>query len=1328
MSNGFTLFCLLAALAGLPAPAPAQAPQAERGRTRIEYFELSVLGATDYNYGITQDPEGRIWVANERPLLSYDGVRWRAFATTDNRTGSHSPLARDGRIYGSGTSDLGYFEEDSKGDFAWHSLNALLPESARVFGQVAGPVATHDALWYLTDRHLICFGDDGSVQLADAAALESTLTAVNDAVYVVDSVDGLKVVKRDASDLILVPASGLDLDTRAAVTDVDLLADGSLAYLTKDRTLLRLDKGSPGPFAETLWPEFQARRLVAVLPLRDGGVALGFLRGGVWIVGPDGSLRERYDETSDSRIGSVSDLFEDRESGLWVSQVGGLARIDRGTGLTSFGIESGLAQALAMVRHEGLLYAAGRTGVFVLRSGDAQGAARFVRLQSGPQAAADIISRGGRLWMAGGAVVRVRFAADGNVLERDTIEGISQARRFAQSMQHPNRVYVISIDAAIDVLDDVDSERPRQRRIVGVSGTSSRIVVDPDETLWVNTSDGAVWRVRPDIAGSKPERFDYAHGLPLQGAIEIDALDIGMVVTTDRGLLRWDPTSARFAPLVLDGPLSVAAISKVAASASGDWFARGPEAIGVWRRGPTGHQWDAEALRALSPERDVHGFLREDDVLWIARSNGVERLSLASAMPAVVPTLLLTQVRAMGGPHDLPFRSEQPITFAKNNSDVMFSWALPIFSSALPTQYRTRLQGYDTQWSPWGTDTDRGYTNLPDGAFSFQAQARNTQSARLMESLYQFYVAPPWWHSIWAYFGYATGALAMLWAALRLGGRLRQRALITRQRELESVVDQRTQELMRSNEQLAEQAERLNEVDRLKTRFFINVGHEFRTPLTLVLGPIDDLLRDARERLSVRAREQLEMANRNARRVLDLIVELLDVNRFEHGKMRLTRAPTDLSVLAERVLIDQAPLLERHGHLCKFSVDGVGPWAALVDPPQIERCLSNLIGNAAKYMARGGLIELRLRRIDGDIEIAVVDQGRGIAAAALPHVYDRFFQTEGADSASGYGIGLALVREIIEAHQGRVAVHSVQGEGSTFLLMIPEEAAASAAPVFAPVAQTIVITNLSLTPNIDPDSTQRSGKPLVLVVDDHDDLRARARGLLEDRFEVIEAIDGPSAWNAARDNLPDVIVCDVMMPGFDGIELTRRLRADADTAAIALLLLTAKVGSDHAVAGLRAGADDYLAKPFDASELLARIDALHARAQRLRLRLVREQQPAPAPMLEESADQRWRRRLDELIAERMDDPELSIEQLAQGMHADRSQLFRKCKELVAMSPSEYLRDTRLKRGFALLEAAAGSISEIAYAVGFDSLSSFTRAFKVRYGHPPSQVAAARKVG
>jgi len=248
------------------------------------------------------------------------------------------------------------------------------------------------------------------------------------------------------------------------------------------------------------------------------------------------------------------------------------------------------------------------------------------------------------------------------------------------------------------------------------------------------------------------------------------------------------------------------------------------------------------------------------------------------------------------------------------------------------------------------------------------------------------------------------------------------------------------------------------------------------------------------------------------------------------------------------------------------------------------------------------------------------------------------------------------------------------------------------------------------------------GRERVLVVDDHEDLRARVHELLGQRFEVIEAANGEQAWRMACDELPDLIVSDVMMPGCDGVELTRRVRAHADTHAIGLLLLTAKAGSEHAVAGLQAGANDYLAKPFDSSELLARCEAIVAHARRLQHRLAAAA-PKPAPEPVEDGDSRWRQRLDRQIAAKLHDPAFGVEELARSMHADRSHLFRRCKELLGMSPSDYLRETRLAHGHGLLERNAGNISEVAYASGFDSLSSFTRAFKNRYGVAPSQVRA-----
>jgi DNA-binding response OmpR family regulator len=348
----------------------------------------------------------------------------------------------------------------------------------------------------------------------------------------------------------------------------------------------------------------------------------------------------------------------------------------------------------------------------------------------------------------------------------------------------------------------------------------------------------------------------------------------------------------------------------------------------------------------------------------------------------------------------------------------------------------------------------------------------------------------------------------------------------------------------------------------------------------------------------------------------------------------------------------------------------------------------------------------------------------------LPHVFDRFFQADGNDHASGYGIGLSLVREIVQAHGGNVQVTSTVGVGSTFTLSLPlaegeavEAVVAQHEPrgAAAPDADSPCAAAVALAPS---PATSIDNRERLLIVEDHDDMRARLVELMQPRFEVLAAADGNEAWRLARDELPDLIVSDVMMPGCDGVELTRRLRAHAETDAIGVLLLTAKVGSEHAVLGLSAGANDYLEKPFDASELLARCEAILAHARRLRHRLAVSNEPMVQEAPIESSDQRWRQRVDATIAKRLSEPEFDIETLADALHVDRSQLFRRLKELAGVSPSDYLRDARLARARELLLSGAGNISEVAYASGFQSLSSFTRAFKARYGEPPSQVRKA----
>jgi signal transduction histidine kinase/DNA-binding response OmpR family regulator len=1310
----------------------------ERGSPHVESYDAQTLEGAHISTQVGQMPDGRLVVANMRGLLRFDGVRWELAKHPRGLGGmEHLSLGPDARLHTSFNGDIGYFQDDAFGVLEWHSLLERVPLGNRSFDRVED--VSYDwkrhATWIKTSDQVVFIPDaDGEATVISAGPNIRFGGLVGDEYWIQHSPASVTSRINPDAGFALEEIPGNEL-ARDYLLMRSAPGDGDIKLATTEGRLLSYRDGRLSVWTDVLHSADNSPNLRGLVHLRDGRYVVGSFAFPATVLDARGNIVDRYDE-ADGIPGDrrTHFLFEDREGDLWLAQDRTITKISIAKAVTVFDESRGLPSASGATRWKGQLYASSFSGLFRLEAEDGPGAGRFERVLPDLSNVRMIAALDENTLLVDGAGLRagtrhqglqaITMNAAGNLVPTPVDSSmpveVLEASRFVPGrvwIGHGKGVQWIERDAGGHLL--VSS-------VPLLTSSTYKIGELDDHTIWVADRVDGVTRV--DIHGAvPPRRYGPAEGLP-EGQVRIYPGAHQPWFTTMLGLRIYDAASDRFViPAGLPESLHRERLFSVLEDQDENLWVRGGEILNdlFWRTSD-GWRSDGSLLYVVPPNPTIFGFLREGNIAWAIRATGLLRYDLAAHKPLGAPPLpVLTRVQDLRAKASVAL--DGLASLGTRIRDVRFEFALPVLNRPDATSYRSRLAGFDGEWSDWGTldETKRVFTNLPDGDYRFEVEAQDAYLRIAAMPDIAVGIEPPWWRTAFARISYVLAGLLALWLASRWGARRRRHHYLERQRELEAVVEERTGELRLSNLQLAEQAERLAEVDRLKTRFFINVGHEFRTPLTLVLGPIDDLLRDVRERFSVRAREQLEMAHRNARRVLDLIVELLDVNRFEHGQMRLSLAAFDLTVIARRSLEDHRPVFDRFGHRGTLVIDGDGPWLADVDPVQIERCIGNLLGNAAKYMARGGEITLRLKRQGEAIEIAVSDQGVGISDAALPHVYDRFFQAEGSDSASGYGIGLALVREIIEAHSGNADVESILGVGSKFTLRLPaHDPAVSNAPahiVPAPDALDIPGENDDALIRVDP------GRPLILIVDDHDDLRARARGLLQDRFEVIEAADGPSAWNLARDRLPDLIVCDVMMPGFDGIELTQRLRSDADTAAIALLLLTAKAGTEHAVAGLASGADDYLSKPFDASELLARIDALLARAHRLRLRLMRE---SSRPPVVESAtlppEQRWLQRLDAIVAEYLDRSEFGVEELAREMHADRSQLFRKCKELLHLSPSEYLRDQRLQRGHTLLEERAGNVSEVAYAVGYDSLSSFTRAFKARYGRAPSQVPAARK--
>jgi signal transduction histidine kinase/DNA-binding response OmpR family regulator len=1278
---------------------PATASDSELGRPHIDVWTTSDFGGGPDTHSILPQADGRIVMANRLGLVVFDGVRWRLYPhPLGNSQLKRVVQTPRGEFCGGFPGEIGCFVPTPEGGFAWRSLNARLAPEQRNFNMVFE--ATYDArrrgVWFASRSQMLFVPDAPDTPVLRVSAQgNGWKTDGNTFVLYISDQGIFKLSETDPPQLEQL-ASIADVEGKILV-GVQRHKNGSLTTLQLGGRASLIQNGRTIP----IWVDQEASRRAefpsALLPISGGRYVLGSQRGALKVLGAEGNVLRTWGREAGLRVGGVLALAEDHEGGIWVAQTNTIARIDQASATTFFGPEFDDAQASSITRWRGRVFITSRFRMLVLNT-KIQPAQFEIFAPSAAKQIGLVVERNGALFGSGESFFSFP-SMDQSPVRLGAVGLMSASTRFS------NRMYMMSMGALHQYSQ---TESGLQTETLPAPSHSIASINDYKDSLWFTKQNGQLSRTRhAQGTWTKPE-FVTDPGLP-QGQYFLHAGPKTLWAGTREGVYRLGDDGNRFEPAT-DLPVEMrrGIVEALYEDSQGHLWMCSRDHLGVaWREGDR-WRWDVKPLAALDPKVLVLHFAREQDVLWVMRANGLARIDLAKQREDLpLSTPLLSSVLDLKTQKMLPLNR----AFDASNANLLVEFALPAMQRSNGNLVRHRWRGQNVSFTPWSRRHEASVSNLDFGNYVLEVEARDALGRVSKAELLHLRVPVPWYHTTAAKISYGLLALLTLWLTAKLSASRRQRSLIAKQKELEATVSARTHELAEKNEKLADQAERLSEVDRLKTRFFINVGHEFRTPLTLVLGPIDDLLRDTRERLSVPVRGKLELMQRNAKRVLDLIVELLDVNRFEQGQLKLHRQREDLRELCGRVLQDAAALAERYGHELRFEVPEQAVYSD-VDAMQIERALGNLLSNAAKYSARGSAIRLTLERVDAWIELTVHDQGRGIAAQALPHVFDRFFQAEDRDTASGYGIGLSLVREIIEAHGGEVSVKSELGVGSQFCLRLMALEGHQRAEVAVESRSAVIASEAS-----------SALRPRLLIVEDHDDMRARLVELLSARFEVLEAPDGNEAWRIARDELPDLLVSDVMMPGCDGVELTRRLRAHAETQSVAILLLTAKVGSEHAVAALAAGANDYLAKPFDASELIARCEALLAHAKRLQIRLASAAIAVPSsPALSEDA--RWRDKLDAVIKANLHDPEFSVELLAEAVHVDRTQLFRRCKELLGLSPSEYLRDARLAFGHQLLEQAIGNISEAAYASGFESLSSFTRAFKTRYGYPPSQVRKA----
>jgi signal transduction histidine kinase/DNA-binding response OmpR family regulator/streptogramin lyase len=696
----------------------------------------------------------------------------------------------------------------------------------------------------------------------------------------------------------------------------------------------------------------------------------------------------------------------------------------------------------------------------------------------------------------------------------------------------------------------------------------------------------------------------------------------------------------------------------------------------------------------------------------------------------IPPKIVLTDIRlfneSMKIGSDSPLKQDisitREITFAHWQNDITIECTALHYSCPDKNQYAFWLENYDKDWYYTGTNRFASYTNLDPGEYIFHAKGSNSDNIWNEEGVsLRIIIHPPWWRTFWAYGLYVLiiGLTGFgIWQNQMRRIRLRN-ALKMKQFE----------------------AQKLQEIDQLKSRFFANISHEFRTPLTLILGPMEQLLSGM---FKGNLKETYRIIIRNGKRLLQLINQLLDLSKLEAGRMILTAGPLDIIPLLKALVQSFRSLAERKKITLTFKAEKESI-IVYVDKDKLEKIVLNLLSNAFKYTPAGGTISVRVTTSSKTdkpvastdhefVAIRIADTGLGIAGEHLEKIFDRFYQAvETYDQErSSTGIGLALVKELVELHRGEIFVDSKINEGTEFTVRLPmgkahlkeeeidEKAAGETYPV-GPVDADLFVAEVDTSGKIEHESTTPDEEAtIVLIVEDNSDVRSYIREILEPFFRIIEARDGREGLDKAVEVIPDLVVSDIMMPKMDGYELCKILKTDERTSHIPIILLTARAAGESKLEGLETGADDYIIKPFDSKELLVRARNLIKSRRQLRERFSREIMLKPQDIAITPMDEVFLQKVQTVVNEHIDDENFTVEMLGHEVGMSRSQIHRKLRALISQSASRFIRSMRLQRAVELMKKRAATITEIAYMTGFHSQAYFTTCFQEQFGCSPKE--------
>jgi signal transduction histidine kinase/DNA-binding response OmpR family regulator len=1321
---------------------------AQPGIPLISNYTINNYSAGMQNWCGIQDKRGVLYFANESGILEYNGDKWRLISVPNNVVRSLA-IDKNGRIYVGGLNQFGYLKHDSTGQLNYFSLNKLLPKNKKDLGDVWTVIVNPRGLFIQTFKNLFLFKADTTFKgsyfkqithkpvckIWNTKTRINPIFSVNNQIYVHERYvgiqklvgDSLKLVpggEQFAQDLICVMLPFNNFEN-IRNDDRDILI-GSLRrglYIFNGRKFEKFNNQADDYLIKN-------RLYFKGTVLGNGSFAFGTQLGGIVIIDKNGRLKKIINKKVGLNDGTIWYLFVDREGNLWATLNNGIAKILYPSSLSEFDEKSGFSGSVNSVKEfNNEIYLTTGSGVYLLnKEPDETGNIHFIQIKGIAVQSWDVYKINGKILAATNDGIFEIAGTDSKLVDKDL-----RYTLCLHQLHSDSSIIYAGIQTGLTVLKFDGKYFRVIGKIPGVSNPISDIEDDKNGHLYLEDVIGNLNVL--NIPGEKTLLDKYSI-YPLNfpnNKVQLFYFNKKVYFYNDTSIFNYDFKMKKItAAKEFDNILPNKKISYLSV------FSNQNDVL--WMIVEVDGKIQAVDLKFKSGvfvSSKLHPFLqvvldnysanfiplkffvqKNNRRLWIGVVDklisyepelNINKRKYFKLNPMINKIIIGSGRTLFNGVSNDKNQNNKLTEINFSDNSLTFDFSLPSFIKENGNDFQYKLEGFDKDWSKWSKETKKEYTNLSAGKYTFWVRGRNAIGQVSSTANFPFEILSAWYRTWWANL---LGFLVILYLIYSVV-RFRVRILEKRNVILERTVNERTTQIQDQKKILEDQADKLMELDKVKSNFFANISHEFRTPLTLIKGQIESVLDNITDE---KVKRRLNVAHSNSDRLHRLINQILNLSRLESGKLTLEQSNTDIVSLVKNRVSSFDSLANQRGIKLKI-VDKIDSQILFIDREKIEEVLDNLISNAFKFTAAGGTITVTIESQKADeldeIKISIEDTGIGIPKEKLSKIFDRFFQVDDTSTKQyeGTGLGLTIVKELVELHSGKIKVESEIGTGSKFTITLPVTKASEE------------ILSEQTHVSLDKDESRE----LILVVEDNPDVRSYIKENLENTYRVLEAVDGEDGIKKAIENIPDLIISDVMMPKADGYELCNKLKSDQRTSHIPLILLTAKADEKSKLEGLKLGADEFLSKPFSPKELDIRVGNLIKIRQLLREKYKEISVLNPQEINVASLDKIFLEKTFQIIKEHLEDNKFNITKLAEEVGMSVSQLNRKLNALINQSAGKLIRSTRLDYAAKLLEKKAGNISEIAYRIGFGDTPSFTHSFKEKFGCTPSEYLKSKEL-